>query len=106
MVDIALGTPEIGAVNFNVLHALIHVIIQQLNIQKCLVEFKGYDSERMEGIILSAKPEKIEKGTKVTVSTDQQEFTRESLNAGRTLTRGNQKRNYGVLKRVIKNYKR
>ncbi|KAK6643969.1 hypothetical protein RUM43_000234 [Polyplax serrata] len=60
MVDIALGTPEIGAVNFNVLHALIHVIIQQLNIQKCLVEFKGYDSERMEGIILSAKPVNVQ----------------------------------------------
>ena len=32
MVDLALGSPEIGAVNFNVLHSLLHVVLDQLNI--------------------------------------------------------------------------
>lgn len=32
MVDLALGTPELGAVNFNVLHSLLHAMLQQLNI--------------------------------------------------------------------------
>ncbi|KAK2162512.1 hypothetical protein LSH36_97g05033 [Paralvinella palmiformis] len=32
MVDLALGTPEVGAVNFNVLHTLFHAIIDKLNI--------------------------------------------------------------------------
>ena len=32
MVDLALGTPEIGAVNFNVLHSLLHIILDRLHI--------------------------------------------------------------------------
>lgn len=32
MVDLALGTPELGAVNFNVLHSLLHAMLQRLNI--------------------------------------------------------------------------
>jgi len=32
MVDLALGTPELGAVNFSVLHSLLHAILHRLNI--------------------------------------------------------------------------
>jgi hypothetical protein len=32
MVDLAVGTPEVGAVNCNVLHTLLHAILSQLNI--------------------------------------------------------------------------
>jgi glutamine-rich protein 2 len=32
MVDLAVGTPEAGAVNFNVLHSLLHAVLQRLNI--------------------------------------------------------------------------
>jgi len=32
MVDLAVGTPEIGAVNFNVLHSLLHVVLDQLQL--------------------------------------------------------------------------
>jgi hypothetical protein len=32
MVDLAVGTPEVGAVNFNVLHTLLHAILRRLNI--------------------------------------------------------------------------
>jgi hypothetical protein len=28
MVDLAVGTPEVGAVNCNVLHTLLHAILQ------------------------------------------------------------------------------
>ena len=33
MVDLALGTPEVGAVNFNVLHSLLHALIGKLDLQ-------------------------------------------------------------------------
>jgi len=32
MVDLAVGTPEIGAVNFNVLQSLLHAMLEQLRI--------------------------------------------------------------------------
>lgn len=32
MVDLALGTPELGAINFNVLHSLLHAMLRQLHI--------------------------------------------------------------------------
>ena len=32
MVDLSLGTPEIGSVNFNVMHSLLHAIIRNLRI--------------------------------------------------------------------------
>ena len=28
MVDLALGTPDLGVVNFNVLHTLLHAMLQ------------------------------------------------------------------------------
>lgn len=31
MVDLALGTPEVGACNFNVLHTLLHAMLQKMN---------------------------------------------------------------------------
>jgi len=32
MVDLALGTPEVGAVNFTVLHSLLHAVLRHLNL--------------------------------------------------------------------------
>ena len=32
MVDLALGTPEVGAVNFNVLHTLLHALLAKLDL--------------------------------------------------------------------------
>ncbi|KAK3930416.1 Glutamine-rich protein 2 [Frankliniella fusca] len=51
MVDLALGSPEVGSVNFNILHSLLHVMIQQLELQQCAVEFRGPDSERIQAAI-------------------------------------------------------
>lgn len=45
LLDIALGTPEIGAVNFNVLHGVLAEIIKSLGLQKKVVEFKPDDRE-------------------------------------------------------------
>ncbi|XP_031353727.1 uncharacterized protein LOC116178381 isoform X2 [Photinus pyralis] len=51
MVDLALGSPEVGVVNFNILHSLLHVLIQQVDLLGCKVEFKGDTSERVQTLI-------------------------------------------------------
>nr|XP_032648858.1 uncharacterized protein C16orf96 homolog [Chelonoidis abingdonii] len=38
LADLSIGTPEIGVVNFNALHALLHAIIKQLNLQDVKAE--------------------------------------------------------------------
>jgi len=38
MVDLALGTPELGAVNFSVLHSLLHAMLQRLNVADALAQ--------------------------------------------------------------------
>ncbi|KAF5284380.1 hypothetical protein FQA39_LY17055 [Lamprigera yunnana] len=51
MVDLALNCPEVGAVNFNILHSLLHVLIQQVDLLDTKVEFKGNESERVQNLI-------------------------------------------------------
>lgn len=43
MVDLALGTPEIGAVNFNVLHSLLHAMLKKLKITDSTAELNELD---------------------------------------------------------------
>jgi len=43
MVDLALGTPEVGAVNFNVLHALLHAMLKKLSITDVTAEMNELD---------------------------------------------------------------
>ncbi|XP_050775192.1 glutamine-rich protein 2 isoform X2 [Gopherus flavomarginatus] len=38
LADLSIGTPEIGVVNFNALHTLLHAIIKQLNLQDVKAE--------------------------------------------------------------------
>ena len=45
MADLALGTPEVGAVNFNVLHSLLHAMIQKLGIADVKSEIPKTDKE-------------------------------------------------------------
>ena len=45
MTDLALGTPEVGAVNFNVLHAVLHTMIKQLGIGDVKTEIPKSDKE-------------------------------------------------------------
>ena len=45
LVDLALGTPEVGAVNFNVLHTLLHAMISKLGIGEVKAEINDYERE-------------------------------------------------------------
>ena len=45
MVDLALGTPEVGAVNFNVLHTLLHALIQKLDLTESRAVINEEDRE-------------------------------------------------------------
>lgn len=45
MVDLSLGTPEIGSVNFNVMHTLLHAIIKKLNIGDHRAEINEHDRD-------------------------------------------------------------
>lgn len=43
MIDLALGTPDVGSVNFTVLHSLLHAIIKKLNIGNATTEIREED---------------------------------------------------------------
>ena len=45
MVDLALGTPEVGAVNFNVLHTLLHAVLQNLQIDNVKTDVDAADTD-------------------------------------------------------------
>ena len=45
MVDLALGTPEVGAVNFNVLHTLLHAMLTKLDLTAVTSELSTADRE-------------------------------------------------------------
>lgn len=45
MVDLALGTPEVGAVNFNVLHTLLHAMLKRLNIVDVQADINEFDRD-------------------------------------------------------------
>ena len=45
MVDLAVGTPEVGAVNCNVLHTLLHAILSQLNIVDVQADINDFDRD-------------------------------------------------------------
>lgn len=45
MTDLALGTPEVGAVNFTVLHGLLHAILQKLQIAESTTVIDPRDKE-------------------------------------------------------------
>jgi len=46
LLDLALCTPEIGAVNFNILHRLLHAILSRLDISTVRVHVDGFDFQR------------------------------------------------------------
>ena len=43
MVDLALGTPDVGAVNFNVLHTLLHAMLKNLKITDVTADLNELD---------------------------------------------------------------
>lgn len=45
-----------GVINFNMLHALLHVLVQQSDLAGCTVEFRGGNGEKIQGLLNSMKP--------------------------------------------------
>ncbi|XP_011868443.1 PREDICTED: uncharacterized protein LOC105562312 [Vollenhovia emeryi] len=48
MLDLALGAPEVGAVNFNILHNFLHILLHQINLQSTKVEYRGENADRIK----------------------------------------------------------
>jgi Domain of unknown function (DUF4795) len=48
LVDLALGTPEVGAVNFKLLHSLLHVMINRMNMAGTRIELSGEQCATIE----------------------------------------------------------
>ncbi|KAG7459586.1 hypothetical protein MATL_G00212130 [Megalops atlanticus] len=46
LVNLSVGTPDVGAVNFNALHTLLHAIVGHLKIQDVTTEWNGDDGGR------------------------------------------------------------
>lgn len=49
LVDLALGTPEVGAVNFNILHSLLHAMIQHLKLSDVTADINESDRDFLSG---------------------------------------------------------
>jgi hypothetical protein len=49
LADLAIGTPEVGAVNFTALHTLIVSILKSLNLQEVLIDFHYPSTETGRG---------------------------------------------------------
>ncbi|XP_065419479.1 glutamine-rich protein 2 isoform X2 [Chrysemys picta bellii] len=58
LADLSIGTPEIGVVNFNALHTLLHAIIKQLNLQDVKAEMHEEKPKPPEPVPLQEKEEK------------------------------------------------
>ena len=42
--------------NFSLLHTTLHVILQQMNLRQCNVEFRGNDGERIQAMLATSSP--------------------------------------------------
>lgn len=51
VLDLALNSPEIGAINFNILHNFLHVMVQQLQMSTTNIEFRGKDGEKIKNLL-------------------------------------------------------
>ncbi|TFK01623.1 apelin receptor A-like [Platysternon megacephalum] len=58
LADLSIGTPEIGVVNFNALHTLLHAIIKQLNLQDVKAEMHDEKPKPLEPVPLQEKERK------------------------------------------------
>ncbi|PBC33802.1 Glutamine-rich protein [Apis cerana cerana] len=55
MLDLALGTPEVGAVNLNILHNFLHILLHHINLKSTKVEYRGDDAKRIKTLVSSLK---------------------------------------------------
>lgn len=47
---------QMGVINFNMLHALLHVLVQQSELSACTVEFRGDNGDKVQSLLSSMKP--------------------------------------------------
>lgn len=60
MVDLALGTPELGQVNFNILHSFLHILINHSNLNSYKVELQATEKNNYENLLsLASKSNSI-----------------------------------------------
>lgn len=50
LIDLALATPQMGVVNLSILKSLLHIMVQQLKLDSCKVEFEGDPVKAAESI--------------------------------------------------------
>lgn len=50
LIDLALATPQIGVINLSILKSLLHVIVQQLKLDTCKIEFDGDFAKLVESL--------------------------------------------------------
>ncbi|KAF3429911.1 hypothetical protein E2986_01138 [Frieseomelitta varia] len=55
MLDLALGTPEVGAVNLNILHNFLHILLHRINLGSTTVEYRGDDANRIKTMVNSLR---------------------------------------------------
>ncbi|XP_044731513.1 uncharacterized protein LOC123294521 [Chrysoperla carnea] len=48
LVDLALGHPEVGAVNFNIMQCIMHAMLKETGLQNTELEFHGEDATRIK----------------------------------------------------------
>lgn len=41
LLNVSIGTPQVGAVNFGALHALLHAVLKQLDLQQVKTRWRG-----------------------------------------------------------------
>lgn len=50
LIDLALATPQIGVINLSILKSLLHIIVQQLKLDTCKIEFDGDFANQVESL--------------------------------------------------------
>ncbi|XP_034940713.1 uncharacterized protein [Chelonus insularis] len=55
MLDLALGTPEVGSVNFNILHNFLYILLRQTSLNNVKAEYRGDDAARIKAMVASLK---------------------------------------------------
>ncbi|XP_046819422.1 glutamine-rich protein 2-like [Vespa crabro] len=49
------GMTRVGAINLNILHNFLHVLLHQINLRTTKVEYRGEDAKRIKTMVASAK---------------------------------------------------
>lgn len=50
LIDLALATPQIGVINLSILKSLLHILVQQLKLDTCKIEFDGDFALQIESL--------------------------------------------------------